>query len=112
MDQAFPSDLTDEQWKFIEHLLPKARPGGRPRTTCLRQVINAIFYLNRTGLQWRYLPKNFPPWQTVYVYFAKWSKQNIWQKINLILTKRVRKKLGRTPWPSFGIVDSQSVRAH
>ena len=111
MDQAFPSELTHEQWNCIKHLLPKAKAFGRPRTTCLRTVINAVFYLNRTGNQWRYLPKNFPPWQTVYDYFAKWSKDGTWFKMNLILNKRLRHLLNRTKLPSFGIIDSQSVRA-
>lgn len=112
MDQAFPSDLTHEQWKLIEQLLPRSRPGGRPRTTNLRRVVNAIFYLNRTGCQWRYLPTEFPPWQTVYDYFSKWLKRGLWHDIQLILSAYVRHKEGRTQLPSLAIVDSQSVRAH
>jgi len=112
MDQAFPSDLTHKQWKLIEGLLPKARTGGRPRTTNLRAIVNAIFYLNRTGCQWRYLPKHFPAWQTVYDYYAKWMKSGIWLQIYFTLYFLVRKKEGRNVYPSLAIVDAQSIRAH
>lgn len=112
MDQAFPSDLTHKQWKLIEPLLPKARPGGRPRTTNLRIIVNAVLYLNRTGCQWRYLPPQFPPWQTVYDYYSKWLKQGVWLQIYFSLYFHVRVKEERNVYPSLAIVDAQSVRAH
>ena len=112
MDQAFPSDLTHGQWKLIEPLLPKARTGGRPRSTNLRAVINAVFYVNRTGCQWRYLPRHFPPWQTVYDYYSKWLKNGVWLHIYFVLYFKVRIKEGRSAFPSLAIVDSQSARAH
>lgn len=112
MDQAFPSDLTHEQWKFIEALLPKARDGGRPRTTNLRAVVNAVLFLNRTGCQWRYLPKQFPPWQTVYDYYSKWIKSGVWFDIYFALYFRTRLKENRSIFPTLAVVDSQSVRAH
>jgi putative transposase len=71
--QPYPSDLTDAQWQLLEPLLPPAKPGGRPRTTDLRAVANALFYLNREGCTWRALPHDFPPWRTVYDYFAAWT---------------------------------------
>jgi len=111
MDQAFPSDLTDRQWQLIEPILPKARSGGRPRSTSLRQVVNAIFYLNRTGCQWRYLPPCFPPWQTVYDYYRKWILNGIWIEIHFTIYFLVRRKLGRSVFPSLAIVDAQSIRA-
>jgi putative transposase len=68
-NQLYPSDLTDREWEYIKTLIPPAKPGGRDRTTDMRLTVNAIFYLNRTGCQWRYLPHEYPPWQTVYGYF-------------------------------------------
>ena len=112
MDRAYPSNLTHKQWNLIRRLLPKARLGGRPRTTDLKLVVNAIFYVNRTGCQWRYLPSEFPPWQTVYDYFSKWLKQGIWHKVHRLLVHRVRLQEGRSKHPSLAIVDAQSVRAH
>lgn len=111
MDQAFPSDLSHEQWKLIEPLLPKARAGGRPRKTCLRSVVNAVFFLNRTGCQWRYLPNGFPPWQTVYDYYSKWVKSGLWIEIHFTLYFLVRLKEGRKVYPTLAIVDAQSIRA-
>ncbi len=73
MDDLYKTDLTDSQWRLIEPHLPEAKPGGRPRTTNLRHVINAIFYQLRTGCQWEMLPKSFPPKLTVYDYFSAWS---------------------------------------
>jgi len=112
MDQAFDTDLTDKQWKLINQYLPKARLGGRPRSTHLRLVVNAILYLNRTGCQWRYLPRDFPPWQTVYDYFSKWRNSGVWYKILRLLARKVRVQEGRTAMPHLAIIDSQSVRAH
>ena len=107
----YPSDLTDAQWEHIRHVLPKAKHGGRPRTTNIRRVVNAIFFLNRTGCAWRYLPTTFPPWKTVHHYFCTWQKLGIWKKLNDRLVRRVRAKFQKTPFPTCTIVDSQSVRA-
>jgi len=73
----YPSDLTDQQWEAIKDLIPPARPGGRKRTVDVRRVISAIFYINRTGSAWRYLPKEFPKWQTVYDYFSRWMTAGV-----------------------------------
>ncbi len=78
----YSSDLTDAQWLLLPLLLPSAKSGGRPRTTDLREVVNAIFYLNREGCTWRALPHDFPPWRTVYEYFAAWKADGTWELVN------------------------------
>jgi putative transposase len=75
----YDTDLTDPQWLMISSFLPKPLTGGRPRTTDEREVVNAIFYFLKTGCQWRLLPSDFPPWQTVYRYFIDWRKQRVWK---------------------------------
>src|SRR5215467_7742785 len=79
----YASDLTDEEWAILEPLIPPAKPGGRPRTIDMREVVNGIFYLLKTGCQWGMLPKDFPKWKTVNDYFLKWSKDGTWQKLNV-----------------------------
>jgi len=106
----YPSDLTDGEWKHIKWLLPKAKPGGRRRTTNLREVLNAIFYLVRGGIGWEMLPKEFPKWKTVYHYFRTWRLAGVWQRIHHRLRARVRKAAGRQAQASAGILDSQSVK--
>jgi putative transposase len=107
----YPSDLTDAQWQLIELLLPAARPGGRPRKTSLREVVNAIFYLNREGCTWRALPHDFPPWRTVYEYFDTWTKDGTWEDLNGHLRRQVRVAAGRGHTPRTASIDSQSVKA-
>lgn len=107
----YPSDLTGTHWQFIRPFLPKAKPGGRPRTTNLRKVVSAIFFVSRTGSAWRYLPKDFPPWPTVYAYFSHWLKCGVWQKLHDALVKSWRRHEGKKATPSFGIVDSQAIKA-
>jgi putative transposase len=106
----YPSDLTDEQWQLIEPLIPPAKPGGRPRTVNMQELINAILYLNRTGCSWRMLPHEFPPWGTVHYYYRVFRLQGLWPKIHDRLREQVRRKAGRKPTPSAGILDSQSVK--
>ncbi len=106
----YPTDLTDEQWKILQPLIPPAKPGGRPRRTNIREVINAIFYLLRAGCAWRLLPHDFPPWQTVYTYFRQWKKDGTWKKIHDTLHENLREKDGRELEPSAAIIDSQSVK--
>ena len=108
----YPSDLTDEEWQLLEPLIEEAEPytTGRPRTHELREIINAIFYLNKTGCQWRYLPKDFPSYKLVSYYYHKWVDNNTWAKINLAVHRKLRKELGRNEEPSAGIIDSQTVK--
>jgi transposase len=108
--QGYPSDLTEQEWTILEPLIPPARPGGRPRTTDMRAVINAILYLDRTGGQWRALPHEYPPWSTVWSYFRRWRNDGIWQRMHTALREQVRVKAGREPTPSAAIIDSQSVK--
>src|ERR687897_3637042 len=93
----YPSDLTDAQWQLLAPLLPPAKPGGRPRKTDLREILNALFYLNREGCTWRALPHDFPPWRTVDEYFRRWRDDGIWDGLNAALRGRVRREAGRDP---------------
>jgi len=108
----YPSDLTDEQWLLLRPLLPKARKSqaGRPVSVERRALLDAIFYLLRTGCQWRQLPKDFPPWGTVACQFYRWRRQGAWQRIHDALHGRVRQQEGRSPRPSAGVLDSQTVK--
>ena len=108
----YPSDLTDEEWELLEPIFEEIEPytTGRPREKDLREIVNAIFYLNKTGCQWRYLPKDFPSYKLVSYYYQKWVDNNTWEKINTILHRKLRKEMGRTENPSAGIIDSQTVK--
>lgn len=106
----YPSDLTNEQWQLIRPLLPPASRVGRPREVCRRQVINAILYVNRTGCQWRQLPRDFPNWRTVYDLFWHWRLHGVWQTIHDALREQLRRAEGRKPTPSAAIIDSQSAK--
>jgi len=106
----YPSDLTDAEWAVIEPLLSRHIGPGRPATIDKRQVINALFYVVRTGCPWRYLPKDFPPFSSVRYYFDKWRDDGTWERINDVLRERVRRQAGREPQPSAAIIDSQSVK--
>lgn len=108
--RAYPSDLTDAEWQIVQPLIPPAKRGGRPRTLDMRLVLNAIFYLLRSGCSWRMLPHDFPPWQSVYDYFRRWRKDGTLQHIHDTLRREVRVAAGREPEPSAGILDSQSVK--
>jgi putative transposase len=110
--QAYPSDLTDGQWNILSPLLPPERTDGlgRPREADLREVINAILYLNHAGCQWDMLPHDLPPKSTVYGYFAHWRDNGTWQKLMDALRMQVRVAAGREPTPSAACIDSQSVK--
>lgn len=106
----YPTDLTDEQWKLVEPFLAEAKPGGRPRETDLREVLNALFYLVRSGCQWRMIPHEFPPWKTCYNYYRAWIDSGTWDEIAFILRMDVRVQAGRKDTPRVAAVDSQSVK--
>jgi putative transposase len=106
----YPSDLTRNQWKKLKRLLPKAQPGGRPRSVNLREVLNGVFYIARGGCSWRMMPKDLPPWSTCYDYFRKWRNDGTWSKVNDALRTQVRHRAKRKKSPSLGIIDSQSVK--
>ena len=106
----YASDVTDAEWAEIEALLPAAKRLGRPRTTMLREVVNALLYLLTTGCQWRLLPKEFPPFSTVQRFFYRWRDEGLWQTINHSLVMRVREAAGREASPTAGVIDSQSVK--
>jgi putative transposase len=110
MVQRYPTDLTDTEWTIFAPLIPAAKSGGRPRTTDMREVVNAIFYVLRGGCQWRLLPKEFPPHQTVYHYFRTWRCAGVWERMHDTLRGDLREASGRTREPSAGIIDSQTVK--
>src|SRR5229473_8198887 len=108
--QRYASDVTDAEWALIEPHMPAAKPLGRPRDTELRDVVDAIWYIARTGCQWRMLPKDFPPVTTVQGYFYDWRDSGLFEKINFALLLQAREAAGREPSPSAGVIDSQSVK--
>lgn len=111
MRKIYPSDLLDTEWKAIEkHFEVDYSKGGRPLKHEKREILNAIFYVLRTGCQWRYLPQEFPPWKTVYTYLRKWRNQNLFEEINHFLRRSLRKLMNRNEDPTAAIVDSQSVK--
>ena len=108
--RAYPSDLTDVQWMTLEPLIPASAHGGRPRKVNMREVINTILYLNRTGCQWDMLPHDLLPKSTVYEYFAQWRDDGTWTKFVGALRVQVRTHEAREPTPSALCIDSQSVK--
>ena len=107
----YPSDLTDVQWQLLEPLLPPALGGGRHRSTDLREVLNAIFYVVKNGCGWRALPHDFPPEGTVRDYLHTWRRRGVWSQIQDVLRRQVRCQAGRDEEPSAAVIDSQSVKA-
>ena len=107
---AYPSDLSDAQWKLLEPWIPPAKPGGRPRSTDLREVFNGILYVLRTGCAWRLMPHDLPPWSTVYDYLRKFRLSGAWSRIHDALRGQVRRQDGRQESPSAAVIDSQSVK--
>ena len=110
MRKPYPIDLSDDEWNYIEPHMPAPQGHGRPRIHSPRKILNAIFYVLKSGCQWRLLPHDFPRWPTAYHYFRKWRIDGAWEKINRAIRERLRVRLQRNPQPSAGIVDSQSVK--
>ena len=108
--EAYPTDLTDDEWRVLEPLLPPAKPGGRPRSVELREVVNAIRYVLRAGCAWRLMPHDLPPWETAYAYFRAWEADGTWEAIAGALRRELRGRRGRTPEPSAAVLDSQTVK--
>jgi putative transposase len=104
------TDLTDAEWEIIEPVLPVPKGSGRPRKHSLRTLVNSVFYLVRSGCAWRLLPKDMPPWKTLYHYFRCWRRDGTWERLHTALRERLRVRLGRNAQPSAGIIDSQSVK--
>lgn len=107
---AYSSDLSDGQWEAVKPLIPPAKPGGRPRSIDMREILNGILYVARSGCAWRLLPHDLPVWSTVYDYFRKFRKEAVWQSIHDALRGQVRRKEGREESPSAAIIDSQTVK--
>jgi len=110
MRKPYPTDLTHEQWQVVQPLIPSAKPGGRPRTVDMREVLNTLFYLNRTGCQWDMLPHDLLSKSTVYDYFSQWRDDGTWQKLLDALREAVRQQAGRHPAPSAGSMDTQTIK--
>ena len=106
----YPTDLTDVQWENLLPYLPEPSPLGRPLKWEMRSIINAIFYIVKSGCQWRMLPDQMPPWQTVYSHFRKWKIDGTWFMIHQALHNQTRCDVGKTPSPTVAIIDSQSVK--
>jgi len=106
----YRSDLTDEQWAILQPLIPPAKQGGRARTVDMREVLNTMLFLDRTGCQWDMLPHDLLPKSTVYEYFAQWRNDGTWQRLMDALRAEVRVAAGREPTPSAASIDSQSVK--
>ena len=108
----YPSDLTDAPWEVLRSLMPPPKRGrtGRPRTYPLREIWNAIFYLDRGGCAWRALPHDFPPWADVWDHFRRWRTSGLLERVHDALREAVRLSVGKAPTPSAAIIDSQSVK--
>ncbi len=107
----YPSDLTDSEWSILAPFLPPAKPGGRPRSSDLRRILNGIIYLLRSGCAWRYLPREYGPWSTAFHSFRRWRRDSTWARIQAVLREHVRRQSRRAPTPSAAILDSQAVKS-
>ena len=110
MEECYSSDLSDGEWERLEPHVPAPNERGRPRTHGTREILNALFCVLKSGCPWRLLPKDFPPWGTVYRWFGRWRVDGTLERLNAALRERVRSHLGRNPLPSAGIADSQSAK--
>jgi putative transposase len=111
MKKCYSTDLSDGEWECLELHFPAPNKLGRPRTHSTREILNAVFYVLKSGCPWRLLPKDFPPWETVYWWFGRWRVDGTFERLNATLRERLRSCLGRNPLPSAGIADSQSSKS-
>jgi transposase len=110
MKRSYSTDLTDAEWKCLQSYVPAPKHRGRPRIHSTREILNAVFYVLKSGCPWRLLPRNFPPWESVYFWFRRWRIDGTWERLNAALREQLRIRLGRNSQPSAGIVDSQSAK--
>ncbi len=110
MKRSYSTDLSDAEWGCLEPHLPPPNRRGRPRTHADREILDAVFYVSKSGCPWRLLPRGFPPWETVYWWFRRWRLDGTFERLNAELRGRLRSRLGRNPLPSAGIADSQSAK--
>ncbi len=106
----YPTDLTDKQWEKLEPLLPQRTNKGRPPKYTYREIVNGMLYVLRGGISWRMLPRDLPPWRSVYWYFMQWRDAGVFERLNDILRMEVRTKEERNPQPRGAVIDSQSVK--
>jgi transposase len=106
----YPSDLTDAQWRLVAPLIPAPRPGGRPARYDRREIVNGILYVTRTGCSWRSMPHDLPTYRICFHYFRLWQRDGTWEAAHAHLREQVRVAAGKTPTPTAGIIDSQSVK--
>lgn len=104
----YPTDLTEQEWELLQPLIPPPKTGGHPRTVDMREIVNAMSYVQYTGCRWRLLPHDLPPWSTVYSYFGVWRRSGVWKEINRVLQLQVRGRKGHSKTSS--ILDSKSVK--
>jgi putative transposase len=110
MKRSYSTDLTDAEWRCLQSYVPAPKHQGRPRIHGTREILNAVFYVLKSGCPWRLLPRDFPPWESVYYWFRRWRIDGTWEKLNAALREQLRIRLGRNAQPSAGIVDSQSAK--
>src|SRR5215469_11693411 len=110
MSTSYPSNLSDAEWECLQRYLPPQSKRGRPPIHSLRSIFDAIFYVLRTGCPWRYLPANFPPWQTVFYHFRRLRLKGTWFRLLTVLREAERERVGRNAQPSAAIMDAQSVK--
>src|SRR5215208_6871179 len=110
MNRSYQTDLTDAEWEVLEPHVPAPNKRGRPRTHTPREILNAVFYVLKSGCPWRLLPRDFPPWETVYWWFGKWRADGTFERLNAALRELLRVRSGRNPLPSAGVADSQTTK--
>ncbi len=110
MKRSYSTDLSDAEWRYLEPHVPPPSKRGRPRAHAAREILDAVFYVLKSGCPWRLLPRDFPPWETVYWWFGRWRTDGTFERLNAALRERLRARSDRDPLPSAGIADSQSAK--